>query len=238
MKKAINAETDQDKRYSEYRAFDKHKYYIFKIYRIIRRLNRKYRFQKTLDVACADGSFSAKLKKDFGFETHGIDISKNAVKSANNRGVKAKVHNLEKAIPYPDGSFDLVLASEVIEHLYDTDFFISELKRVLRKGGILILTTPNLVSLTNRVRILFGKYPNFVPEYRIPGGAGHIRAYTVPILKQQLKEYKLNIISIVTSNVTFPMRSRFAPKFLKEIAIRLGDWFPKIGSDMIFVLRK
>ena len=145
--------------------------YFSKVYELIKKLNQEYNFKKSLDVGCADGSFSLKLKQDFGFDVYGIDISENAVKLANQNGIKAKVHNAENSFPFEKESFDLAFACEIIEHVYDTDFFLSELKRVLRKNGILILTTPNLASLVNRIKILFGKYPSVVPEYKW-GGLG------------------------------------------------------------------
>lgn len=89
MKSAINAEKDQSERYSKYKSIDRHRYDTFKVYRILKELNRQYKFMKSLDIGCADGSFSSKLKKNFGFEAHGIDISKNAVGLANKKGVKA-----------------------------------------------------------------------------------------------------------------------------------------------------
>jgi len=237
MKKAVNAKEDQNMRYASYAAFDDEKYYILKVYDVIKKLNKNYGFKKVLDVGCADGSFSEKLKDDFGFDMHGVDVSKKAIASANKRGVTAKVHNLENPLPYSDNSFDLVVACEVIEHLYDTDFFLSEMKRVLKDDAFLMLSTPNLVSLVNRFKVLFGMYPSFVPEYKV-GGAGHIRAYTVPILKRQLKDHQLKSVLVVSPNITFPMANKKIPSFLKKLAIRLGDFFPNIGSHMIIVSKK
>ncbi len=182
-------------------------------------------------------TFSKKLKDDFGIDAYGIDISENAVKLANQRGVKAKKHNLENRLPYPDNHFDLIVSCEVIEHLYDTDFFIKELRRVLKKKGFFILTTPNLVSLTNRMRVLFGSYPLFVPEYKIDG-AGHIRSYTVPVLKNQLTDHKMKVVLTSSPNFIFPMNSKIVPVFLKKMAIKLGDYFPKVGSHIIMVAKK
>lgn len=237
MSHAINAEKDQNLRYSQYKSFDEDKYYIYKVYDFIKKINTKSHFRKSLDIGCADGSFSKKLKDDFGFNVFGLDVSEGAVKLANAKGVTAKVHNLENKLPFQDNSFDLIIACEIIEHLYDTDFFISELRRVLRKKGVLILSTPNLVSLVNRIKIAFGKYPSLVPEYNV-GGAGHIRAYTIPILKKQLISHGFNVVLASSPNITFPMINKRIPQTLKRIAIRLGNYFPNIGSHMILVAKK
>lgn len=87
--------------------------------------------------------------------------------------------------------FDLVFAGEVIEHLVDTGHFLSEVNRVLRTGGTFIITTPNLVSLENRIRALFGKYPKWM-DYDL-NGIGHIRAYTPKVLKEQFIKYGFKI---------------------------------------------
>lgn len=237
VRRAITAEKEQNLRYAHYKSYDEDKYYILKVYDIIKNINEKVHFKKSLDVGCADGSFSKKLKDDFGFSVFGLDISESAVRLANANGVMAKVHNLENELPFQNNTFDLIIACEIIEHLYDTDFFISELKRVLRKDGVLILTTPNLVSLVNRIKIVFGAYPSFVPEYRI-GGAGHIRAYTIPVLKEQLKSHGFTLVLTSSPNIAFPMANKIMPQILKRIAMKLGDYFPNIGSHMIVVVRK
>lgn len=55
--------------------------------------------------------------------------------------------------------FDLVHANQVIEHLYETDLFIKEIYRILKKGGYAIISTPNLAGLHNIVSLILGKQP-------------------------------------------------------------------------------
>ena len=65
--------------------------------------------------------------------------------------------DLESRFPYPEEFFDIVHAGEAIEHLYDTDSFVQECRRVLKKGGKLIITTPNTLSLPRRILYFFGR---------------------------------------------------------------------------------
>ncbi|MDD4996229.1 MAG: class I SAM-dependent methyltransferase [Patescibacteria group bacterium] len=236
MKKDIHFK-NQAIKYSQYKAWTEDKVYLLKVFNLIKNLNKKYHFKKFLDAGCADGSFAKKLKDSFNLDAFGVDISSGAVKFAHEKGIKAMTCNLEDRLPFATAEFNLITACEVIEHIYDTDFFIEELKRILKNGGILIITTPNLVSLKNRIKILFGRYPRFVPEYSARG-AGHIRAYTMSALTNQLKEHRFKIFKITSPNIIFPITNSRIPQFFKKIAIRLGDFFPSIGSHIIIVAQK
>ncbi len=145
------------------------------------------------------------MLKNRGYNVYGIDITEKAIKIARTRGIKARQCNVKLGIDFDDQFFDIVIASEIIEHLYDTDYFLEEIKRVLKRGGYLFLTTPNLASLKNRFRLLFGMYPQY-SEFRLSrNGAGHIRNYTVSALKSQLLEHGFDIIKISSPNIIFPM---------------------------------
>jgi SAM-dependent methyltransferase len=94
--------------------------------------------------------------------------------------------------PYTDESFDTVLCCELIEHLFeDPMHMMSEINRILRPGGYLVLTTPNLGSLRAVSAILLGYHPAFFPAYIRPrkegeeAGARHNREY-VPMEIQHL----------------------------------------------------
>jgi SAM-dependent methyltransferase len=86
------------------------------------------------------------------------------------------------ALPFADGKFSVVTFSEVLEHLpvERVSFVFSELARVIRPGGILIVSSPNQASLENRIKLLKGKsildMPN--PIDSLGGVFGHIRLYT------------------------------------------------------------
>jgi 2-polyprenyl-3-methyl-5-hydroxy-6-metoxy-1,4-benzoquinol methylase len=71
--------------------------------------------------------------------------------------------------PYGDASFDTVLCCELIEHLFaDPMHMMSEINRILKPGGHLVLTTPNIGSLRSVSAILLGYHPAFFPAYIRP----------------------------------------------------------------------
>lgn len=145
---------------------------------------------KLLDIGCSSGDFSARFTQ-LGWDVYGVEIARNKVEEARKKGVKAVSGDFSKKFPFKDGFFDVVFAGEVIEHIVDTDAFLKEVNRVSKIGGKFIVTTPNLTSLENRIRILLGIYPIWV-DYRL-GGAGHVRAYTPSTLKRQLRQHGFKI---------------------------------------------
>jgi SAM-dependent methyltransferase len=111
--------------------------------------------KRVLDVGCATG-YIALLLMQLDHQVTGIELNASMAAEARARGVEVLEHDLEEPLPLPDSSFDVVHACEIIEHLFDTEGFLEELGRILAPGGVLILSTPNLNSLTNRLRVLFG----------------------------------------------------------------------------------
>jgi 2-polyprenyl-3-methyl-5-hydroxy-6-metoxy-1,4-benzoquinol methylase len=189
---------------------------------------------KLLDVGCARGQFSALLIEQ-GWNAYGVDLEQAQVDLAKQRGVNATVADLSKGLPFDDAQFDCTFAGEIIEHLVDTDFFLSELRRVTRLGGCLIITTPNLASIENRLRLLLGRYPIWV-QYRL-GGLGHVRAYTPRALKNQLAEHGFVVEQHLGNWVPF-VPQRFADDIRYPWLARTGDLFPSLAMDIIFKARR
>lgn len=102
---------------------------------------------RVLDVACGSGYGSnylarKEVKKVFGVDLDGtpLKIARKFYSLPNLELIQASVLEL----PFPDNFFDVVISFETIEHLYETDRYIFEIKRVLKKGGIFICSTPNI----------------------------------------------------------------------------------------------
>lgn len=153
--------------------------------------------ERVLDLGCGDGSFAARLSKVISVKSiHGIDRSPEAVQLALDKGVDAHLVDLdEQDIPFPDGYFDAIFAGEIIEHVFDPDRLLSEANRVLKDGGVLVITTPNLSSWFNRLFLLFGYQPLFMdvsPRHSTGhpfsfGPFGHVRLFTLRALLELLK---------------------------------------------------
>jgi len=105
------------------------------------------RGSKILDVGCATGVFLKKCDK-YGLKTYGLDYSKKLLtKAKKNTKAKLTLGSAEDLSLYKDNYFNLVTGFDVIEHLAGPYNFVKESYRVIKDGGKLILSTPNLNSL-------------------------------------------------------------------------------------------
>jgi SAM-dependent methyltransferase len=111
--------------------------------------------------------------------------------------------------PYPDGYFDLVIAGEIIEHLiYDPMHMLLEVRRVLRDGGFLLITTPNIASITSVSKTLSARdNPQIFFLYKrpVPGEEteiGHVREYTMHEIGETVKAAGFEVQQLFTTYVS------------------------------------
>ena len=103
---------------------------------------------RALDVSCRNGEVMRALAA-CGFEVRGTRFER-GLPPIEGMPIDEGV-DLTRGLPYPDESFDLVVLTEVIEHLENHRAALGEVARVLRPGGHLILTTPNIMRLDSRL---------------------------------------------------------------------------------------
>lgn len=147
---------------------------------------RKYELRepKILDYGCGDARMTERLIED-GFHVTGLDISPSVIERNAKRfpDVNWVLIRPGELTPFPRGSFDVVLCSEVIEHVYDANFLLAELQRIIRSRGLLLLTTPYHARIKDVVVSLF-----FFERHFDPHGE-HIRFWTRKSLTLTLNEH-------------------------------------------------
>ena len=113
-----------------------------------------------LDCGCWDGINTRKFGDIVGTKNlYGIELNKSKAKKASTKGIKVKISDLNKRFEYHSNYFDVVVAYHVIEHLVNVRLFVSEMHRVLKRGGYILLGTPNLASWHNIFALLLGLQP-------------------------------------------------------------------------------
>ena len=129
-----------------------------------------------LDLGCHDGVWTRRLADAAGAQLErvsGVEVVPAAADEARARGVEVEVADLNDPLPYDDGSFDLVHANQVIEHVSDLDRFVSEIGRVLRPGGRAVVCTENLASWHNVAALVAGYMPFSLTNVSRLGSVGN-----------------------------------------------------------------
>lgn len=177
------------------------------------------------------------MKKHFAFQLHLANFFGNpAENGAHAQTVEGagEAHqfpfqhfNLEAdPFPYADRSMDCVIFCEIVEHLLlNPDFSVSEMARILRPGGWLIVTTPNVARLANAIRLFRGK--NINDGYSPYGIYGrHNREYTMQEVVDLVQRHSFRVEEKRLKNIyPHPLKTRVLQ------AVRPGTWY-----EHIFVL--
>lgn len=178
-----------------------------------------------LDIGCGIGEIGELLIKNKN-KVYGVDISPTAAKKASQRGLIVKCCDIEKErIPFKNNYFDIVLAAEVVEHIFDTDEFLNKVKEKLKKKGELVITTPNLATLGRRLFLLTGKNP--LTEIRLTkDSAGHVRYFVKDTLFSLIESHNFKIVHFSSDLVNFTADGRINSRLLARL-------FPSLGKTLI-----
>ncbi len=198
-------------------------YYEEKILFFLKVLQQTSPIHNILDIGCNDGQLTALYAKHGNII--GIDTNPEAIAQCKQRNLECiccQIHDLIS--PVHNNSFDVIIAGDIIEHIFDTDAFLSDIYHLLKPSGSLLLTTPNLASLGRRMMLLGGINPFIEFSTQLPSpsfNVGHVRYYTRNNLEEQLTFHGFNHIRIygdrinITKNIYLP---HFIAKHIPSLA--------------------
>ena len=147
------------------------------------------RTSSCLDVGCGDGRTCGLWLREHAGSYVGVDISRQAIEEARALGLDARVIEDAASLPFPDKSFDIAVCIEVLEHLFEPHAAAREILRVLRPGGVLIVTVPNVVYWTRRVDLVLGRWDPAGDHLSVqqPWRDPHLRFFDLGALKRMLE---------------------------------------------------
>lgn len=171
-----------------------------------------------LDLGCGDGGTSGVYLAEHSQSYVGVDVSETAIKIAQARGFNAMQIDDASVLPFDTGSFDVVICSEVLEHLFEPYLAAAEAYRVLRPRGRLIVTVPNAAYWRDRVDALLGVWqPGGDDRGRAePWRSPHIRFFRPVTLKRMLLGVGFDHVEI--SGLPSPLLGRLP--YLRRLARR------------------
>ena len=235
--------TDKDKE----RSYSSH--IIPDLLRVIANLKNQ-NIDKVLDIGCGYGGIT-KLVGDYlgASELHGIDIDDEAVISVEQKGIKALNLDAEnEELPYEDNYFDLILSLGVLDYFKFWDHPILEIRRVLKVGGYVLISLPNLASWHNRIALLLGYQPRDIEVssrylvgvhsfYKKRGESvvGHVHTITAFGFKELMERHGFETAALVGANT---ITSR-VPKILLFVNGVLKHILPvNLSKRFIYLGRK
>jgi SAM-dependent methyltransferase len=167
-----------------------------------------------LDVPAGEGALAWQLQK-LGYSVTGGDVDPKFFKV---RSIPCVFLDMNRRFPLEDGRFEFVSCVEGIEHLQDQFQFVRECWRVLRPGGFLVLSTPNILNLASRMKFLFSGFYSLFPrpinEFSQIPVFDHIHPVTYYQLRYMLHTQGFQINEVTTDLIR---RSACALYFLKPL---------------------
>lgn len=179
---------------------------------------------KLLDVGCGGGRLLNRMKKR-GWQVEGTDFDEQAAQRVASRyGIKTHVGDLPQC-GLPDDNFDAIVMSQAIEHLYDPKATLRECLRILKPGGLLVMTTPNAHSIGAT---------EFGASWRGWEAPRHLHLFTVESLRNLAQHAGFEIAEATT----YSAGSAVVYRVSREIQLgRFASWLGQLAA-LVWSYRK
>lgn len=208
---------------------------------MLREVKRFKKHGRLLDIGCAAGFLLEEARKA-GFEIHGVELSKWAVDYSRDKfGINTIHHGLLEGSEYPASYFDVIVLSDVIEHLTGPKGTLIKIRKILKPNGVICINTPDIGSFVSRVlkakwwgvkrahlyyftrKSLYNmlKHAGFVPVKT----RTHSRIFTIKYLVGRLADYNGTLYKIFAFLTNNGLKN-------KLIAVNLGDQIEVYAQKM------
>lgn len=169
--------------------------------------------KKVLDIGCRDGRIARHIMA-VGSTVTGFDVDSESLKLCP-EGMRTEWHDLNEdwQIGY-ENTFDTVLATEVIEHIYYPDRTLSRIVSVLNSDGMFIGSVPNAFNIKNRIRLLFARIKN--TPLAEPTHINHFSSRSLEVL---LKKHFRNVFITGVSKPRWAILARLFPGLCSSLLV-------------------
>lgn len=164
----------------------------------------KVKSPKILDIGSGDGSFLKIAGELIPGEYYACDYCDELIGHSN---IKVDIVDLNRqSLPYPENYFDAVSMTEVIEHLENPRKIVREILDILTPGGVVVISTPNILNMKSRLRFLTYGFWNLFGPLKIGGNPiestnGHISPISYFYLAHAMKEAGFSNISVTIDKI-------------------------------------
>lgn len=215
---------------------------------LVSKLLEPQKSELVLDAGCASGrqlfQIADKIKAGYG-----TDIAQSFIERANQTKSQERIGNLffqqapVEDLPFADIFFDKIICAEVLEHVSDKDEALHELLRVLKKGGILIITVPNLNAdgtwWGRWLRLMrfrkFRPFRHFSETSITDHGDAHVREFETHSLQAWLLRQGLEVLAARSVSFLdgpgfdFLLKFPLHLGFLQKLIIKFEQWLTNLG---------
>lgn len=182
---------------------------------------------QVLDIGCSSGNFGEVLIHEKHCKVTGLDIDKPDIERAKKKLTAAHVRNVEQEEIADLGKFDVVIFADVLEHLLDPTKALQKAKEVLKPGGRIVFSIPNMAHVSIRLHLLKGFF-----EYTPIGvlDRTHLHYYDELEVRHIFSEAKLDIQEVTPKTHTYP-HSKISEELLRMGLGIVDDRFYKLLDD-------
>ena len=193
---------------------------------------------KALDIGCGNGKFIHAMNL-LGWKFEGVEFNPAAVDVCRKSGIKVFQGDLHGAA-FKDNSFDLVSARHLIEHVPDPNKLIGEIARILKKGGKLIVRTPNSQAL-GRVLLNYFWFANDVPRHLVLFCSYNLNMLAKHYGMRPVAVKRFTTPKIILNSLDYLIKNRGKPSKKRKIRRMLAFFYVILASltrrgDELFVI--
>lgn len=183
---------------------------------------------KVLDIGCGNGDDLIRIRDCVDVESslYGIEVYDPYRRKCQDKGINVNSLNIEvDPFPYTDAYFDVIVINQVVEHVKEIFYVFSEISRVVKPSGLVVVGIPNIASWHDRLAILLGNQPTCLKTL-----GPHVRGFTVPSFRKFIECDGYFKVCGFKGSGFYPF-----PAFYAKLLSRL---FPSFSTSIFFDLRR